>query len=34
MAGRKLNDLPPASPFLTAVGVSHDNTPIMQKVSI
>ena len=29
MAGRKLHDLPPASPFLTGGGVSHDNTPII-----
>ena len=34
MAGRKLQNLPPPSPFLTAGGVSHDNTPIIQKVSI
>lgn len=35
MAGRKLNDQPPESPFLTSNrGLTSDNTPIMQKVSI
>jgi hypothetical protein len=29
MAGRKLQDLPPATPFMTGGWVSNDRTPIM-----
>ena len=36
MAGRKLNDQPPESPFLTSnkLGANLMNTPVMHKVTI